>query len=216
MTVSRVVGFWAFFTLFLAAPALGACSDDAPGEAPKVSNISVSFEAGAPMGPCEAVEQQHAIEGQAHVTECSPITYGTKPPSSGNHYDVWAAYKVYSNPIPPGFWVHDLEHGAVVLTYNCPGGCDADIAAAQAMLNSLPPDAVCLSTAGVPRRIIMTPFPSLDVPFAASAWGFTLRANCFDTDVFRSFIDRHYGAGPESVCGGGVALEGAPPGCGGL
>lgn len=205
--------FWAFFQLFLAAPVVGACNDDAPG----VSNVAVSFEAGAPMGPCEAVEQQHGIEGQSHVPECSPVTYGTNPPSSGNHYDVWAAFKVYANPIPPGYWVHDLEHGAVVLTHNCPGGCDADVAAAQAMLNALPPDPVCLALAAVPRRIIMTPDPSLDVPFAASAWGFTLRANCFDADVFRSFIQRHNGAGPESVCGGGVDLAtGVPPGCGGL
>jgi hypothetical protein len=211
VTVSLGVRFPAFFPLFLAALVAGACDDDEPD----VSSVSVSFEAGAPMGPCAAVEQQHAIEGQAHVPDCSAMSYGTNPPSSGDHYGVWAAYKVYANPIPPGYWVHDLEHGGIVLTYNCQSGCDADVAAAESMLNALPPDPVCLSV-GAPRRIIMTPDPGLDVPFAASAWGFTLRANCFDPDVFRSFVDRHNGAGPESVCGGGVDLAtGVPPGCGG-
>jgi hypothetical protein len=212
VTGSGAVRFPAVVPLCLLVPPLAACDDDEPA----VANVSVQFEAGAPMGTCAAVEQQHAIEGQSHVQECSPIAYGTKPPSSGNHYDAWAAFKVYSNPIPPGYWVHDLEHGAVVLTYNCPDGCDADVAAAVTMLNALAPDPLCLSTATVPRRTIMTPDPNLDVRFAASAWGFTLRANCFDTDVFRSFIDRHYGAGPESVCGGGVDLAtGVQPGCGG-
>jgi hypothetical protein len=204
------VRFSAFFVLLSLSPMSVACDDD---DAPVLANVQ--YEASAPMGTCEAVEQQHSIEGQAHVPECSTIAYGTKPPSSGNHYDLWAAFKVYTNAIPPGYWVHNLEHGAVVLTYNCPDGCDADVAAAEAMLNALPPDRLCSATAA-PRRTIMTPDPALDVRFAASAWGYTLRAECFDTDVFRSFVERHYGAGPEGVCGGGVDLAtGVAPGCGG-
>jgi hypothetical protein len=199
------------FALFSAA--VSACTDDAPDGS---NTANVSYEAGAPVGLCAAVEQQHGIEGQVHVPECTTIAYGTNPPSSGNHYGAWAAFKVYSNPIPPGYWVHNLEHGAVVLTHNCEDGCGGDVAAAEAMLNALPADPLCLSTATVPRRTIMTPDPELDVPFAASAWGYTLRANCFDAEAFRSFIDRHYGAGPEGVCAGGVDLAtGVSPGCGG-
>jgi hypothetical protein len=214
VTGSAAVRFPAFLALFALAPAFFACDGDEP---PGVASLPIHYEASAPMGHCAAVEQQHGIEGQTHVPECSTIAYGTKPPSSGNHYGNWAAFKVYTNPIPPGYWVHDLEHGAVVLTYNCEDGCGGDVAAAEAMIVALPSDPLCLATATVPRRIVMTPDPSLDVQFAASAWGFTLRANCFDADVFRSFIDRHYGASPESVCGGGIDLAtGVPPGCGGL
>lgn len=168
------------------------------------------------MGPCAAVEQQHVIEGQSHVPECSPVEYETLPPSSGDHYGIWAAFKVYSTPVPEGYWVHDLEHGAVVLSYNCPDGCDADVAAATQMLNELPADPLCLSSGeGVRRRSVMTPDPKLDVEFAASAWGFTLRADCFDPDVFRSFAVRHYAAGPEDLCADGIDLAtGVPQGCG--
>jgi hypothetical protein len=168
------------------------------------------------MGLCHAVEQQHAIEGQEHVPECSAVHYATNPPSSGNHYAVWAAYKVYSNPIPEGYWVHDLEHGAVVISYNCPDGCASDVAAATQMLAALPADPLCLEAGGAPkRRTIMTPDPNLDVPFAASAWGFTLRADCFDTEVFRNFAIQRYPLGPENFCADGVDLAaGVPSGCG--
>lgn len=160
------------------------------------------------MGPCAAVVQQHPIEGNTHVGECSVIDYRTNPPSSGNHYAIWAAYKVYSAPIPEGFWVHDLEHGAVVLTYNCAVGqgdqaaCDADVAAATKMIASLPDDPACISLGqpGVKRRSVLTPDPRLDVRFAASAWGWTLRANCFDPAVFEAFENAHYGMGAEPVC----------------
>jgi len=169
------------------------------------------------MGRCAAVEQRHGIEGQTHVAECSAVHYGTNPPSSGDHYPVWAAFEIYSNPIPEGYWVHDLEHGAVVLSYNCPNGCDSDVAAAKDMLTALPADPLCLASgSSASRRSVMTPDPHLDVPFAASAWGYTLRAQCFDADVFRSFVTRHYGAGPEDLCADGLDLSnGVSQGCGG-
>jgi hypothetical protein len=130
---------------------------------------------------------------------CAPLTYATNPPSSGNHYAIWAAYQTYDRPFPRGFWVHNLEHGAVVITYNCPGGCAAEVAAAQAFIDGLPAD--CGGTA---RRVILLPDPELDVRFAASAWGHTLRASCFDREAFSTFFTEHYDHAPESICGGGT------------
>ncbi len=212
------------------------------------ASFDASYEASAPMGICNAVEQQHPIEGFTHVPECSTVAYLTKPPSSGNHYPVWAAYRQYTIVIPEGYWVHDLEHGAIVLSYNCDnyaamtdaaasdsqapdsgdagdqgaadggplGQCAADIAAAQAMLDALPDDPECTSLGPtVKRRSVMTPDPKLDVPFAASAWGWTLRADCFDPTVFQAFALSHYGQGREDLCGDGEDLSsGIAPGCG--
>jgi hypothetical protein len=180
--------------------------------------VGVAGEASAPMGKCEAVEQQQAIEGWSHVPVCSRVSYFTNPPSSGNHYPVWAAYKSYASPVPRGFYVHDLEHGAIVLTYNCPNGCDADVAAAQAMIDALPTDADCAAARSAVRvRMVMTPDPELDVPFAASAWGWTLRAKCFDPDVFGAFVAAHRGMGRENVCGDGQDLStGVVADCGDL
>lgn len=171
----------------------------------------IEYDASAPVGPCGAVEQRHSIEGHDHVAICDPVRYRSKPPSSGNHYPVWAAYKTYDAPIAEGFWVHDLEHGAVVLTYDCPDGCAADVQAAKDMLAAFPADGTCV--APVRARLVLTPDPDLDVTFAASAWGYTLRASCFDPVVFRDFALRHYAQGPEDLCGDGsdVASSCAPP-----
>jgi hypothetical protein len=196
------------FSLVLCLAALGACgrlSGDQAGPA------AVVYEASAPAGPCGAVVQQQAIEGHAHVAVCSDVEYGTKPPSSGNHYPFWAAYQNYTTAIPEGFWVHNLEHGSIVLTYNCPGGCDSDVAAAIQMLANLPQDSACLSIGdGVLRKTVMTPDPKLDVPFAASAWGWTLRARCFDPVAFQAFAMAHYDQGLEGTCANGEVA----PSCG--
>jgi hypothetical protein len=150
------------------------------------------------------------------VAVCSHVTYLTKPPSSGDHYPIWAAYQTYLAAIPEGFWVHNLEHGAVVLSYNCPGGCASDVAAAQTWINALPDDPQCNPSAGDARvRVIMSPDPNLDVKFAASSWGWTLRAECFDPVAFGAFAVAHYGQGREVICAEGQDLSsGIQDGCG--
>ncbi len=179
-----------------------------------------TFEASAPVGPCDAVTQQHPIEGATHVAICSYVDYHTLPPSSGDHYPIWAAYMTYDQPVPEGYWVHNLEHGTIVLSYNCgAAGCASANAAAPAMIDAYPDDPLCASQeTGVRVRFVMTPDPRLDVRFAASAWGWTLRANCFDTAAFLAFARAHYGNGPEAICSDGedviTAASGDPAGCG--
>jgi hypothetical protein len=55
--------------------------------------------------------------------------------------------------------------------------------------------------------VIVSPDPTLDVPFAASAWGYTLRAQCFDRARFADFIQRHANQGPENITGDCGALD---------
>jgi len=206
-----------FFVSSVAAVAACGQSDtagiSADGGAP------VSYAASAPIGSCGAVVQEHPIEGRTHVAICSYVDYQTLPPSSGNHYPYWAAYMTYDQPVPEGYWVHNLEHGSIVLSYNCgEAGCADDIAAAQQMMDQFPDDSLCTDQGeGVRHRLVMTPDPRLDVRFAASAWGWTLRANCFDPTAFLAFANAHYGQGPEVLCADGEDVIGTsadPPGCG--
>ena len=203
-----------------AALALFACGVKGSGASGDGGGfLGVQGEASAPMGKCAAVEQQQQIEGWTHVPVCSYVPYFTNPPSSGNHYPIWAAYESYTLPVPEGFYVHDLEHGAIVIEYNCEladaSDCDADIATAQAMIDALPADPDCASQGtGVKTRIVMTPDPRLDVPFAASAWGWTLRAQCFDPEVFGAFVTTHQNQGREDVCANGEDLSMGAGDCG--
>ena len=149
-----------------------------------------------------------------HVPACTYVQYVSNPPSSGNHYGAPTQHKSYATPVPRGFWVHNLEHGGIVFSYNCPGGCAAELAAAQAVIDAAPVDPTC-AAAGTLRRVLMTPDPHLDVRFAASAWGFTLRATCFDPQAFGAFLAAHYRMGPEDVCWDGPdQSQGQPPLCG--
>jgi hypothetical protein len=151
---------------------------------------------------CVPAVESHPIEGADHLTPCDPTPYNTNPPSSGDHYGVWAAFRTYDVPVAPGFLVHDLEHGAVVVGYNCPGGCAEDVAKIKAWIGSRPVDPLCagLSTQ---RRIILAPNPALDVKFAAAAWGWTWKASCVDTASLNAFTDAHYAKASENFCEGG-------------
>lgn len=91
--------------------------------------------------------------------------------------------------------MHGLEHGAVVVVYNCPGGCADEVAAAQAWIDALPPE---LPPCTGQPRVILAPDPTLDVKWAAAAWGWTLRACAFDQAAFQQFFLAHYDAGPEA------------------
>jgi hypothetical protein len=140
----------------------------------------------------------HPSEGGQHIVVCDPVTYASNPPSSGRHYGVWPAYKTYAAPIPWGFLVHGLEHGGIVVVYNCPGGCADEVAAAQAWIDALPVDAV--GCVGDRPRIVLAPDPTLDVRWAATAWTWTLRSCTFDEVMFRQFFDEHYDHGGEVIC----------------
>lgn len=170
---------------------------------------------GGAAGSCSVDVAEHPLSAGIHVTECSAIEYTTNPPSSGEHYGVWAAYQNYDFALPRGYWVHALEHGAVVITYNCDDGCSDEVEQVKSFIDDLPPDPRC-SAAGLEHQIILTPDPLLDTRWAMSSWGFTLRADCVDEDAFERFYLDHFGHGPEDLCGGGTAFTEAmvTPGCG--
>lgn len=150
---------------------------------------------------CSTRITQYPPVASPHVDLCSDVTYGSNPPTSGPHYPTWAAYTTFDFAVPPGFWVHDLEHGGVVVTYNCPDGCADDVASLQAFLDARPADPLC--DPPVHARIVVTPDPDLDARFAASAWGWALESDHFDLDALGAFLDAHYGHAPENTCANG-------------
>ena len=165
---------------------------------------------------CGTVVTPYAIDPSPHVAMCFPVVYSSNPPTSGPHYPVWASFKTFTAPVPRGFTVHDLEHGAIVISYKCAGGCASELAALQALVDARAADPGCV--APVKSRIVITPDPLLDVPFAAAAWGFALTSQCFDLPALGAFIDAHYGMGTENFCADGVDVispdAGIPADCG--
>lgn len=64
--------------------------------------------------------------GNLHIaTADQPHTpYNSAPPSSGPHLGVLAEWGVHEDPVPQELFVHNMEDGGVVFTYDCPDGCD--------------------------------------------------------------------------------------------
>jgi hypothetical protein len=194
----------------------GAGSGGAGGAAPDAGNdgdASTEVDAGL---DCGTLIVEYPTIASPHIPICSPISYDTNPPTSGPHYPIWAAYQTYTVPVPRGFYVHDLEHGGIVIAYNCPSGCDAELAQLASFLNARPADPTCAPP--VQFRVVVTPDPLLPTPFAAAAWGWALTSQCFDFAALGPFMDAHYRMAPEDFCSDGVDVTspdaGIPDGCG--
>jgi len=168
-------------------------------------------------GACKLTSCTVPIAGAQHTAPCTVLEYASNPPTSGTHYEVWAAYEIYDQPVPRGFLVHALEHSAVVLSYNCSLAeqagldCGSLIAELARFSDEWPADPLCSATR---HRLVVTPDPLLDAPFAAAAWGYYLKGDCFDAEQVASFVEEHYGDTYENICNPGVDPGGYPRDCG--
>ena len=57
--------------------------------------------------------------GRDHLTDLSEISYNSNPPTSGAHFPVWAKKGLYDRVLSDGHLIHSLEHGYIVISYNC-------------------------------------------------------------------------------------------------
>src|ERR1044072_2788791 len=158
--------------------------------------------------PCQGVVTQYPLQPGVHVPVGTVITnWNSNPPTSGQHYPTWGRWnRTWSAaaPLPRGHYVHNAEHGGIVLLYNCPDGCVSEVNAMQSLLAGLPIDPMCTAP-GVSTRTLITADPSLPpgVTFAAVACCFAYTADCFDAQSIRDFILAHYAQGPENTCAEG-------------
>jgi hypothetical protein len=166
-----------------------ACGGGGGNEAPTPTPSS---------GPEGTVVTQVANEGWLHVTELSPITYRSNPPASGPHYPVWLRYEEFPTALPRGYWVHNLEHGAVVFLYR-PDVPAATVAALRSVYRGLSPDRDCSHSLAV-----MLPDPDLPRPIAVVAADWLLQADGVHAPTINDFVASRRNRGPERVCDPGA------------
>jgi len=65
--------------------------------------------------PGEAVSPM----GREHVTDIYGVNYNSNPPTSGPHFPVWAKPGVYDRFISDGYLIHSMEHGYIIIWYDC-------------------------------------------------------------------------------------------------
>ncbi|HET8644014.1 MAG TPA: DUF3105 domain-containing protein [Vicinamibacteria bacterium] len=148
-------------------------------------------------GTCAMSEEAVPNEGWAHVAEGSAVTYAANPPASGPHYPVWLRYELFTSPLARGYWVHNLEHGAIVLLHR-PDAPGEVVEALRSVYRALPDDPACGHS-----RAVLTPDPLLDTPVAVVAADFVLSGSCVSPNSITQFVTTHRARAPENVCGGG-------------
>ncbi len=198
------------------------CSDDAPDDAASGGGgagtggaggggpvVTELFPAAMPLpGETECkvtITRNLPLEGATHQEVCTDVDYDTNPPSSGDHWGVWAEFRTYTAPVPREMLVHNLEHGAVVMAYKCVAGCPDVTQAFEDAASTFGVDPLCASHPnGAERsRIIITPDPLLAEPIGLSAWRATYVATCIDPPSLLDFIEESYAKGPENICAEG-------------
>ena len=95
--------------------------------------------------------------------------------------------------VPEGYWVHTLEHGAIVVLYNCPQACPDLVKSLGDMLDSFP------MTKWNNRKIVIVPYAKMSVPLMAVAWDVQMPLDQFDAQALIDFYSRHVDRGPEDV-----------------
>jgi hypothetical protein len=133
-------------------------------------------------------------ETRNHVT--TKVDYPQNPPAGGNHNPQWLNCGIYDTPVPNENAVHDLEHGAVWITYR-PDLSANDVAKLK--------DIVKTKTRGY---LDLSPYPGLPAPVVASGWGVQLKLKGASDPRLPKFIDK-YQLGPQapelgSSCTNGV------------
>lgn len=131
-------------------------------------------------------------QGHAHIAPGDPHPpYNSKPPTSGPHYPIPAAWGIHAVPIPDEVQLRNLAGGGVLLQYRP----DLD-PETQQKLRDLVQE---LRTSGKERycRLIVAPYEGLEHPIVLTAWTRIDRLEAFDRDRILRFIDAFINKGPE-------------------
>lgn len=183
-----------------AAPAYACSAEWAPDETP-------SSAAGASPNPGYVQPDM----GQRHTPVGEKVTYTYCPPASGPHANAPGAgpiqprfYRTADVALPSG-WIHNLEHGAMVILYRGrdgdPGASDEGQAELAKLSDDFPASPVCGIKAGTSQGPVIARFDQMATPYAALVWGRALPLEQLDSAQILEFW-RIWGerSNPEPQC----------------
>lgn len=147
--------------------------------------------------------------GRNHIAS-TPTRYTYCPPASGAHFNLVDRGPIEpraygpDDPVQPAGWVHNLEHGALVLLYRGQEGDPGPTEDVQAQLRSyfgaFPDSPIC----GIPSGSIgpvIARFDDMNWPFAALVWGRVLPLETLDTELINRFwLQQGERTNPEPQC----------------
>ena len=137
----------------------------------------------------------------SHIDPSTQWTYKFYPPTSGPHYSVAG-----SAPVPwgtvdnlvAGQFVHNLEHGGIVVLYNCPSGSDCTTLRDQ--LANYVKNLAPIEPAFGEAKIVMTPYShGMQKKVALVAWHYIEFLDLYDQNAITQFYENHVDQGPEHI-----------------
>ena len=137
--------------------------------------------------------RQMPDEGREHVPEGAAVRYGHYPPTSGPHWPNWVPWNVYTEQVPPELWVHNLEHGGIVILYRCDTPCPSLVQQLQAVFTTFP------RSKWGHVKLVIAPDPKLRTRLAILAWTWIDEMEEFDRERLLRFYRTRVDRGPEDV-----------------
>jgi len=154
----------------------------------------------------------------AHDHVDGTVVYAVTPPVGGPHAAIWMNAGVYTAAVPSERAVHDLEHGAVWITYDptLPADQVAALTAFVARQSLIPESGGGAPSGQSNRYVVLSPWDGSDLPspIVISSWGYQLRVTSPTDPRLQMFVDTFRASktySPEA----GSPVDGVPTGTGG-
>lgn len=128
--------------------------------------------------------------GTDHVNVGTPVDYTSNPPSSGPHYGQWIEAGFYDTTVEDGYLVHNLEHGYVIIWYNCENLSTSNCRTLENDIENLVDD--------LEYKVIgMNRTGNMDHVLALTSWGKLAYLDEFDESFIRIFYSDNLENSPE-------------------
>lgn len=125
-------------------------------------------------------------DAQSHVTSPGEVVSRTDPPTGGPHYGDSASPGFYSEPVEDGLLMHSLEHGYVIIWYDCTqfDDCGPTMDSIESIVSGGP-------------KLIGMPRSGMESPIALTSWDRIERLDYVDENAIRRFIRDNLNRSPE-------------------
>jgi hypothetical protein len=164
-----------------------------------------------PVASGVPIEGQVHIEGLENGALPEGFVYSSDPPTAGPHFGQAAPFNVYDREVPAERYVHNLEHGGIVVLY----GPDVPAETVSQIVGWYEQS---------PNAVLVSPRASLGGEIALAAWvaedkyaesssndddtaekvystsrGHLAKCTAFSEKAFDAFRDAYRGKGPERI-----------------
>lgn len=132
--------------------------------------------------------------GRDHASTNSRVRYAFCPPTSGGHWSVAGLsplrrdFYAPDDGVAPGSWIHNLEHGYVVIAYRDDPG-EAALEPLRSVFMDAPPSEVAIQC-GMPNKVIVLRFDDMSEPYALLSWDRALLMSTFEPEQVLTFIEQ--------------------------